>query len=93
MSVVSGVISRDCAHTCVLIVLQKQGKRCHSLLCGCVGRYICVAECYVGSFNFIAHTCVLQKPGFRGCTFLGGAAHVFFFYVRAYMCGRIRQKQ
>ena len=63
--VVAGVNPRDCTHTCVL---SKQGTPCQCLLCGCVAKYISVAECWLlsGVIPFdCAHTCVLQKPGIR----------------------------
>ena len=66
MSVVSGAIPRDCAHTCVL---YKQGTRCYDLLRGCVGKYSSVAKCWLpsGIIPFdCAHACVLQKPGIGG---------------------------
>ena len=36
---------------------------CHHLLCGCVGRHVCVAEFFLGSFCMHAHThmCVAER--------------------------------
>ena len=64
---------------------------CHHLLCGCVGRCVCVAEFQLGSFHMIAHThvtYVLQNAGVRGrhllCGCVGRYICVAEFYLIAH---------
>ena len=78
----------DPAISCARLVLQTL---CHHLLCGCVGRCVCVAEFQLGSFHIIAHThvtYVLQKAGVRGrhllCGCVGRYICVAEFYLIAH---------
>ena len=53
---------------------------CHNLLCACVGRYICVAEFYLGSFQMIAtHMCVTEGRSSWSQFPFAGLAYVSVF--------------